>query len=323
MTILERLGSRTIGIIGVVATAVLGLVVAAISFIPFGQRDCTALVEHSAGLRVGEEVQVAGVGSGEVRGIHLDGHHVRVDFTIDRDVHLGSTTTASIKVATLLGSHFLEVKPSGSGDLEDDTIPLAHTTVPFNLQDVVEGSTKALDELDGQTMSKSFQVLADALRNTPDDARAAINGVADLSAVAARRTDQLAALLSASRQVTGNLARNSAEIIDLLRQSNLVLQELTNRRDVIRAMLIDARRLAREVSGVLADNKKELDPLMKDFSAALANLRKQEKKITAGIDGLSTMSYYFANAAGNGPWIDLHIPVGLPDNLTCGTKCKP
>jgi phospholipid/cholesterol/gamma-HCH transport system substrate-binding protein len=323
MTLLERLSSRTLGIIGVVVTGVMGLVVAAISFIPFGQRDVTAIVEHSAGLRVGEEVQVAGVGSGEVRGIHLDGHQVRVDFTLDRDVHLGSTTTASIKVATLLGSHFLEVKPSGSGDLKDDTIPLSRTTVPFNLQDVVEGSTKALDELDGTTMSQSFQVLADALRDTPADARAAIAGVSHLSSVAARRTDQLAALLSASRQVTGDLARNSAEIIDLLRQSNLVLRELTKRREVIHEMLVDARRLAREVSGVLADNKKQLDPLMKDFSAALANLRKQEKKITASIDGLGTMSRYFANAAGNGPWIDLHIPVGLPDNLTCGQGCGP
>jgi phospholipid/cholesterol/gamma-HCH transport system substrate-binding protein len=321
MTILERLDARTLGLIGIVVTTVLGLAVAAISFVPFGQRDVTAIVEHSAGLRVGEEVQVAGVGSGEVRDIHLDGRQVRVDFTIDDDVRLGNGTTASIKVATLLGSHFLEVSPAGTGGLKDDTIPLSRTTVPFNLQDVVEGSTKTLDELDGVTMSKSFQVLADALRGTPDDARAAIDGVSHLSAVAARRTDQLGALLSASRQVTGDLARNSAEIIDLLRQSNLVLQELTKRRDVIRAMLVDARRLAHEVSGVLADNEKQLDPLMKDFSAALANLRQHEQKLTDSIDGLGTMSRYFANAAGNGPWIDLHIPVGLPDNLTCGTNC--
>ena len=102
MSFLERFSARTIGVAGLIATAVMGLVVAAISFIPFGQREVTAIVEHSAGLRVGEEVQVAGVGSGEVRGIHLDGHQVRIDFTIDRDVRLGRSTRASVKVATLL-----------------------------------------------------------------------------------------------------------------------------------------------------------------------------------------------------------------------------
>lgn len=321
MSFLERFSAHTIGIVGVIATAVMGLVVAAISFIPFGQRDVTAIVEHSAGLRVGEEVQVAGVGSGEVRGIHLDGHQVRVDFTIDRDVRLGRSTRASVKVATLLGSHFLEVVPGGSGSLQDDTIPLSRTSVPFNLQDVVEGSTDALDELEGETMAKSLQVMADALRGTPDEAQAAIDGVARLSAVAAKRSDQMSALLDFSNQVTGDLARNSLEILDLMKQSTLVLEELTKRRDAIRAMLVDSRRLAREISGVLADNEKQLDPLMKDFKAALANLRKQEKKVTASIDGLGTMSRYFANAAGNGPWIDLHVPVALADNLSCGVTC--
>ena len=321
MSFLERFSARTIGVAGVIATAVMGLVVAAISFIPFGQRDVTAIVEHSAGLRVGEEVQVAGVGSGEVRGIHLDGHQVRIEFTIDRDVRLGGSTRASVKVATLLGSHFLEVEPAGPGSLKDDTIPLSRTSVPFNLQDVIEGSTDALDELEGATMATSFQVMADALRDTPDEAQAAIEGVARLSAVAAKRTDQMRALLHFSRKVTGDLARNSEEILDLMKQSTLVLEELTKRRDAIRAMLVDSRRLAREISGVLADNEAQLEPLMKDFKAALANLRKQEKKVTASIEGLGTMSRYFANAAGNGPWIDLHVPVGLPDNITCGVEC--
>ena len=321
MTFLERFSARTIGVAGVIATAVMGLVVAAISFIPLGQRDVTAIVEHSAGLRVGEEVQVAGVGSGEVRGIHLDGHQVRIDFTIDRDVRLGRSSRASVKVATLLGSHFLEVVPAGSGSLKDDTIPLSRTSVPFNLQDVIEGSTDALDELEGATMAESFQVVADALRDTPDEAQAAIEGVAQLSAMAAKRTDQMRALLDFSEKVTGDLARNSQEILDLMKQSTLVLEELTKRRDAIRAMLVDSKRLAREISGVLADNEAQLDPLMKDFKAALANLRKQEQKVTASIEGLGTMSRYFANAAGNGPWIDLHVPVGLADNLTCGRNC--
>ncbi len=321
MTFLERFSARTIGVAGVIATAAMGLVVAAISFIPFGQRDVTAIVEHSAGLRVGEEVQVAGVGSGEVRGIHLDGHQVRIDFTIDRDVRLGSSTRASVKVATLLGSHFLEVVPAGPGSLKDDTIPLSRTSVPFNLQDVIEGSTEALDELEGTTMAESFQVVADALRDSPDEAQAAIEGVAELSAVAAKRTDQMRALLDFSEKVTGDLARNSQEILDLMKQSTLVLEELTKRRDAIRAMLVDSRRLAREISGVLADNEAQLEPLMKDFKVALANLRKQERKVTASIEGLGTMSRYFANAAGNGPWIDLHVPVGLADNITCGVDC--
>jgi phospholipid/cholesterol/gamma-HCH transport system substrate-binding protein len=321
MSVLQRYSERTLGVAGVVGVALMGVLVALISFVPFGQSHYTAVLEHSAGLRTGEEVQVAGVGSGEVRSITLDGHSVKVDFTLDSDVRLGRDTRAAVKVATLLGSHFLEVEPRGSGSLTDDTIPLAHTSVPFNLQDVIEGSVGELDKLDGVTVAKSLSVLADTLRDTPADAQAAIDGVARLSAAAARRSDQMRQLLEASSNVTTDLAKNSQQIIDLIRQSNLVLAELTKRRDVIHAMLVDSRELAEQITGILDDNEADLRPLMKDFNAALANLKKQEKKVTASIDGLGTMARYFANAAGNGPWIDLHVPVALWDSLGCGTVC--
>lgn len=317
---MRRPGHRTIGVAGVVLAAVMGLVVVAVSVVPFGQRHYSALVEHTAGLRVGEEVQVAGVGLGEVRGITLEGRHVRVDFTLDRDVALGSRTTASVKVATLLGTHFLEVAPQGDGDLAGDTIPLARTSVPYNLQDVIEGGTTTLDALDGDTVGSSLEVLAETLRDTPAAARDAIDGVARLSAVAARRSGQMRDLLAATKDVTGDLTRNQDRIIDLLEQSTLVLHELTVRRDAIDQLLSDSQRLAREVSGVLDDTEDDIAPLMRDLTTSLDAMTAQKNELTAAIDGLATMSTYFANATGNGPWLDLKVPLPVPDDIACAVK---
>ena len=310
-------GHRRLGVAGVVAVVVMGLGVLALSVIPFGQRHYSAMVEHSAGLRVGEEVQVAGVGLGEVRGIALKGKAVKVDFTLDSSVRLGRDTSASVKVATLLGTHFLEVTPAGDGSLPKGTIPLAHTSVPYNLQDVIEGSTRTLDDIDGPKVAASMQVLADTLRDTPAEARRAIDGVSRLSSVAAKRSDQMRRLLAGARRVTGDLADNNAEILDLLKQSTLVLDELTSRRDVIDRMLADSTKLATEVSGVLKDSDEKLEPLMRDLTTTLDALKQQRTDITASVDGLSTMVTYFANATGNGPWMDLHVASALNDNLTC------
>lgn len=317
-------GHRTLGIAGVVAVVLMGLAVAVLSVVPFGQKHYSALVEHSAGLRVGEEVQVAGVGLGEVRAISLHGKEVKVDFTLDSSVRLGRDSSARVKVATLLGTHFLEVTPSGSGSLPDGTIPLAHTSVPYNLQDVVEGSTQALDSIDGAKVATSMKVLADTLRDTPDEARRAIDGVSRLSRVASQRSDQMRRLLKGARQVTGDLADNNREIIGLLKQSTLVLEELTSRREVIDRMLVDSTKLATEISGLLKDSDAELEPLMRDFTTTLDSLRKQRKDIVSSVDGLSTMVTYFANATGNGPWMDLHVSSAINDNLSCtvlGSRC--
>jgi len=313
-----RTDHRAIGVAGVVGVILMGLLVLAISIVPFGKRGYTAMFEHTAGLRVGEEVQIAGVGVGKVRDIALDGHHVKVGFTVTRSVRLGGKSTAAIRVATLLGTHFLEVKPAGSGGLAHDTIPLTHTTVPYNLQDVIEGSTHALDQLDGAKIATSMQVMADTLRGTPQEARRAINGVSRLSDVAARRSDQLRELLASTRSVTGVAAANSDKILDLMKQSDLVLHELTSRRQMIDQMLIDSHKLATEISGVLKDNQAAFEPLMRNFTVTLKTLKSERKNLTSSIDGLSTMVTYFSNATGNGPWMDLHVPDALGDNFTCG-----
>ena len=56
-----------------------------------------------------------GVSVGEVRSVALDTPAVEVRFTLDSGIRLGEETTAQVKVATLLGNHYLEVDPSGRG----------------------------------------------------------------------------------------------------------------------------------------------------------------------------------------------------------------
>jgi phospholipid/cholesterol/gamma-HCH transport system substrate-binding protein len=302
MTMLERLRQpRLVGLVGVVGVLVLGLVVVGLSQASIGKRHLTAVIEHTAGLRVGEEVQVAGVGVGEVTSIELTADAVEVGFTIDSDIELGSTTSGAVKVATLLGTHFLEITPSGPGSLDDGTIPLARTSVPYNLQDVVDATQGQLEELDEQAVAESFEVVADVLGRTPEEA------------------------LDATGAFTGLLVNQSDEILNLLEQSTLVLDALTSRQAAIDALLVDAQALADAVNGILADTADDLDPLMVNLSTSLQHLYDVRDTITATLTSLSTMTYYLANASGNGPWIDLHVPSAIPDNIKClqpGSECS-
>ncbi len=308
---------RTVGLMGVVGVLVLGLLVVGLSSASIGKRHLTAIIEHTAGLRVGEEVQVAGVGVGEVTGIRLTEEAVAVTFTIDADVLVGRDSSAAVKVATLLGTHYLEVTPAGTGTLADDTIPLERTRVPYNLQDVVEGAQTQLEALDEDVLAESMTVLADVLGRTPEEATAAVEGVAALSSAAAQRTDELRALLDATGSFTGMLVDQQDEILVLLDQSALVLDALTSRQAAIDALLVDAQSLATQVSGILSDTADDLDPLMVNLTESLDHLSAMRDSVLATITSLSNMTVYLANASGNGPWVDLHVPSAIPDNLFC------
>ncbi|MEO6472711.1 MAG: MCE family protein, partial [Aeromicrobium sp.] len=210
-----------VGLAGGAVLLVMALFVGYLSSATIGKAHYTGYLEHTAGLRVSEDVQVAGVSVGEITGISLDDKKVRIEFTVDKKIRLGSRTTAAVKVATLLGTHYLEIDPTGPGALNHSTIPLAQTSVPFNLQDVIEDAGTSLQQYDSKKLSQSFTVMADALRGTPEATRRALIGVSDLSKVAADRSEQMRTLLASARAVTGELARNSKEIITLLKQSNL------------------------------------------------------------------------------------------------------
>src|SRR5688572_9599462 len=83
-----------------------------------------AAFSEAGGLKVNDEVRIAGVRVGKVESIELDGSQVRVRFRVDTESQLGSETRAAIKVKTLLGAMFLSLEPAGRGQLaEEDENP--------------------------------------------------------------------------------------------------------------------------------------------------------------------------------------------------------
>src|SRR5688572_31068278 len=78
-----------------------------------------ASFSEAGGLKANDEVRIAGVRVGKVRGVELAGDHVRVEFQVDEDAEFGPETGAEIRVKTLLGAMFLALEPDGSGQMEE------------------------------------------------------------------------------------------------------------------------------------------------------------------------------------------------------------
>jgi phospholipid/cholesterol/gamma-HCH transport system substrate-binding protein len=308
-----------VGLVALAAGVVLGLVVLVVSVVPFGQRTYTAVLAQSAGLRAQEDVQVNGVRVGEVRSVELVGQAVHVRFTVDKDVHLGARTSAAVKVATLLGTHFLAVDPGGSGELADRTIPLERTSVPFNLQDVLDRGTARIQELDAPQLARMFSVLADQLAPSTDDLGPALSGVVRLSDAVAQRSDQFGDLLRGAQRVTRQLADGSADLVDLMKQTNLVVSEVTARRDAIHKLLVEASRRAGNVNAVIDSTRADVGPALAAINSALAELRRQDRTLRSVLRTMAPAARYVANATGNAPYGNLYAqpPVLPPNDASC------
>ena len=313
-----------IGIVAFVVLGLLGVLTVVLSTVQLGRSGYTAELAHTAGLRVGESVQVAGVESGKVTAIRLRGNRVLVDFTVDSDIRLGRDTIAAVKVSTLLGTHYLDVDPIGPGELRDNRVPLAQTSVPFNLQDVIDKGTAAADELDSALLGQALSTVADTLQASGPEFLPALRGVDRLSRVLATRSEQFGQLLESSRSVADQLAASSGDLVQLMRQTNLVVAELTRRRDALHQLLLDVETLATSVRAVIRETKADVGPMLDNLQTVLTVLRQRDKQVRDSLHSLAVGSRYLANATSNGPWVELLIP-GSDDALYCsegGEGCR-
>lgn len=314
----ERDPFRT-GLIAIAVLGLMGVAIVVLSVTNFGTTTYTAELEHTGGLRTGEDVQVHGVRKGEVTGIELEEDHVLVTFVMDAGMDLGSRTTATVKVATLLGTHYLEVDPQGSGNLADAQIPVERTSVPYNLQDVLESGAGALEELDPELLAEALTEMAATFGATSDDVGPALQGVARLSEVIATRSDQAGTLLRSARSVTDQLSASSEDIVGLMAQTNLVISEVTARRDAIHRLLAETTELSQALTAIVNSTEGKLAPALRDLDLVLDTLNHQDKQLQKVLDVMAPAVRYIANATGNGPYADLFVdPPAVPaDDVSC------
>jgi phospholipid/cholesterol/gamma-HCH transport system substrate-binding protein len=304
-----------IGIAVFCIIGLMGLGVVALSKASFGTRDRHVMLTQSAGLRAGELVEVHGVVSGKVKKVALDGKQVNVTFALTSGVKLGSTSRAAVKVATLLGTHYLEVDPAGVGD--EDTIPVDRSSVPYNLQDVINQGSESLGQLDPQALAKALTAMADTLDAAAPDVGPALQGIADLSSVITKRGAQTTQLLAAVKSVSDELNQSTPNLVELMKDTNLVVAEITSRRQAIHDLFVQVTQLANSLNTVIDKTKGDLQPALKSINNVLDHLNSQDKLLTHTLDVLAPAVRYVANATGNGPWADLNFdPPGLtPDSL--------
>ncbi|RNL81106.1 MCE family protein [Nocardioides marmorisolisilvae] len=264
----------------------------------------------ASGLVSGEEVRVAGIKVGNVTGIKL-GHgkpaRVVVTFTV-KGVDLGSRTTASIEVKTLLGQHYLGVTPLGSGTLHGGAmIPLARTTTPVNIVPAFQRLTTTSEDIDTAEVAKAFDVLATTLDKTAPEMTQTLRGLSRLSKSVTVRDAQIRELFARTSQVSGVVADRDQDIATLVTSTSTVLAELDRRRETITSIIDGTVALAKQLSGLVQDNKDQLAPALAKLNGVLAVLRSNRTNLDQAIRVAAVYGREFVNVGGSGHFFDTTI----------------
>jgi virulence factor Mce-like protein len=216
----------------------------------------------------------------------------------------------------VLGAKYLALVPRGAGPLDpDERIPVERTASPYDVVEAFADLSTTIDEIDTAQMASSFEVLAETFQDTPDEVRTSLQGLARLSDTIASRDAQLRELLGATRTVTDVLADRNGEFTRLIEDSNVLLAEVQERRELIDAILDSTQELSRQLSGLVADNREALTPALQQLSTVTDILSRNRAALSQTVNNLAPFVRVFTNTLGTGRWFDSFVNDLLPTTL--------
>jgi len=299
-----------VGIISIIAIAAATTFAFFIDRIPALKQAYTISAEFkdAAGIVAENQVRVAGIKVGTVESVELATDRVVVTMEIDNGIEIPADAFAEIKLATLLGTKFVDIEAKGGEPFLEDgaRIPLERTTVPYEIYQASNQGTNVLEGLDGKAFNKMLVQLTKVTKVAQDEVGQALEGLNELGAGLSAKDEDLRSLLAGANDLTELLSDEGDELVRLIDASNEVLGSLAAKRQEVQALLASTNRMARDVAALLRDNRANVDSILTDLHRALVVLAQNVEHLDQAFEYAGPSTRYFASIFTQGRWGDIY-----------------
>ncbi|TYL52077.1 MCE family protein [Nocardioides sp. BGMRC 2183] len=285
--------------------------------------ELTAVFSDATGLRVGDDVRVAGVRVGRVTGTQLgddaDTGRAIVSFSVSAEQELRADTVATIDYLNLMGQRFVALeRPPGrrtqdSGDdavgvlADGDTIALESTRPALDLTALFNAFRPIFDLLQPEDINRLAGNIVAVLQGQGSTLRSLLTETADLTSGLVERDDALTTVVDNVTAVLESTDSHRTEISRLLRGLGRLSTGLAGDRQRI-ATSLDS--LA-ELSATTAQLVEEAGPhLIEDVRLSRAwfrYLRDHEDELVAAGRGLPQQLKVYLRTLGYGSYLNVYV----------------
>jgi len=300
------------------------LLILAFSFkkLPFIARSYTISAEFAdaAGLSAGNDVRVAGIKVGGVRHVELAADRVIVTLEIRNGIDIPKESTAAISLKTILGTKFVVIDATKPGAPlhGGDTIPLAQTSIPFEIYQIANSAVDLLTDVNGKQLNDAFTALAGVTADPNRNLARTLDGAAKVLSTLGGKRDALDTVIREGEKILATLDSSSPDISKILQHTNVVLGVLARRRAVVQSLLQNTDRLAFQLGTLLRDKRPELNTILDDLHATLRIVDASLGELAKALELIGPSSEAFARITHNGRWADIctyAIEASLPPPL--------
>lgn len=241
-----------------IATSLLGWILVNTMLNGVGKEtaEYTAQFKDVAGLRVGDDVRVAGVRVGRVADIEptTDGADVEID--VDRQQPLTTRTKVVMRYANLIGQRYLSMvqdQPGGTALKAGDKITVERTSAGFDLTELLNGFRPLFEALKPEDVNKLSTSLVKVLQGEGGTVEGLLAQTAQLTNTIADRDKVIDDVLVNLTPVLENLAGQGTELRSTIVELKALMQGLAADRKAIGASITGVSQLINDTNDLLAE----------------------------------------------------------------------
>ncbi len=236
-------------------------------------------------LVVGHAVRLADVEVGRVTDLTLDGHRARVRMVLAPDVVLREGTVASIAKTSLLGEHYVALRPPPGVDPTE--LPALATPVelptapgPPELEEVVERSLALVGAIATDDVDTILERTQEVVDGREEQLVGLVDDLARVTDHYAERRDQLGAVIDGLARTGDGLADHAPAAGELVDEVDRAVAVLARQRERIVDGLASLRRLAAAAEGsMLGDTRDEFEATLAELGPVVGTLAADTDRV--------------------------------------------
>ncbi|UGT39117.1 MCE family protein [Nocardia yamanashiensis] len=236
----------------------------------------SAVFSDVLGLRVGDDIRMAGVRVGRVDKIDFtDDYRARVDFRIEADQHLTTTTKALVRYQNLIGQRYIALLPgkdAGQALAAGGQIPFEHTEPSFDVSALLSGFEPLFSVLQPDQVNSLSETLIQALQGNGVSLSALITQAAQLAGTFGQRDRILGDVVGNLSSVIAGLANRSGELETLITQARSLTEALYAQGDALKSSVTHVATATDSLVRIIAQVKPGVAQAQTDATAGIALL---------------------------------------------------
>ncbi|WP_063016067.1 MCE family protein [Nocardia nova] len=297
----------------VVVTTLAGFLVAStvgnIRFTP--ATSYSAVFTDASGLKVGDDVKVAGIPVGKVHSVELTGpREALVKFDVDSQRPLTTATKLQIRYKNLISDRYLELtdsSPSAPALAAGAVIPVSRTGAGLQMDQLVNGFRPLLQGLDPDAANRLTASLVEVINGRSDKIADIVRQVATLSGTLADKDRAIGAIITNLGAVMNTADQRGQDLSAAVTNLQKLVSGLNEDQATVTGAVDQLDGATSTLSSVLAEARAPLAADITQLGRTAANLNAETDSLNALLSGLPHAYQKISRASSYGNFVNFFV----------------